>query len=73
MTQFTDFYEAYSYLEGHHYFEHGKYKEPCFTDALTIEVVKVNPETNAIDDDQSKNTKTQVWLEAGDWYQDEEQ
>jgi len=34
---------------------------------LYIMVVKVNPLTNEVDDDQTKNTKTQVWLEVGPW------
>lgn len=33
--------------------------------ALDIDIVKVNPETGEIDDDPTKNTKVQVWLEAG--------
>ncbi len=36
-----------------------------FHEALEIEVVKVNPQTNSIEDDDSKNTATRVWLEAG--------
>lgn len=66
-NKFTDFYEAYTWLSNHCCFEHGKWKEPCFEEALTIMVVKVNPETNEIDDDDSLNTKTQVWLECGPW------
>lgn len=32
---------------------------------MDIEVVKVNPDTNSVDDDYNKNTKTRVWLETG--------
>lgn len=67
MSKFTDFYEAYSFLEGHYYFESGIYNEPDFQESLTIDVVKVNPETKAIDDDEAKNTLTNVWLECGPW------
>jgi hypothetical protein len=42
-----------------------------FQQALYIMVVKVNPETNAIDYDRSKNTKTQVWLESGAYVYDD--
>jgi len=28
-------------------------------------VVKVNPSTDKIDDDESKNTKVMIWMEAG--------
>ena len=41
---------------------------PClnrFSNDLWFEIVKVNPETNAIDDDPHKNTKVQIWLEHG--------
>lgn len=34
-------------------------------ECLDIEVVKVNPRTNAIDDNKELNTKVQIWLEAG--------
>jgi hypothetical protein len=67
MNKFTDFHDAYHFLSEHHYFEHGKWKEPHFEESLSIMVVKVNPETKAIDDDESKNTLTNVWLECGNW------
>lgn len=53
------FYEAFHYLLNHPYFK-GE-----FVPALEIEVVKVNPETDCIDDDRSKNTDVRVWLECG--------
>ena len=40
----------------------------AFCETLNIEMVKVNPETNSIDDDKSLNTKTQFWLESGEPY-----
>lgn len=38
-----------------------------FDQCLDIDYVMVNPETLEIDDDESKNTKVQVWLECGPW------
>ena len=53
------FYDAYHFLKNHPMFD-GQ-----FWEALDVYVVKVNPDTNSIDDDDSKNTKTAVWLETG--------
>lgn len=38
-----------------------------FETCLDIDVSKVNPETGKIDDDKSKNTAIEVWLECGPW------
>ncbi len=38
-----------------------------FASCLDIYVVKVNPETEKMDDDTAKNTLTYVWLEFGPW------
>ena len=54
-----DFYTAFHYLEEHKIFN------DRFIDELYIMVVKVNPDTNEIDNDRIKNTKVQVWLEHG--------
>ena len=54
-----DFYTAWIFLLEHKMFRH------MFECGLYTAVVKVNPETNAIDDDDTKNTKVQVWLEHG--------
>lgn len=54
-----DFYSAWKFLEQHKIFN-GQ-----FNNELWIEVVKVNPDTNEIDDDGSKNTKVEIWLEHG--------
>lgn len=56
-----DFYSAWQFLETHKIFN------DCFNNDFWIQVVKVNPETNAIDSDSTKNTKVQVWLEHGPW------
>ena len=63
MIKKDDFYNSWLYLNN---LECIFYKGiDHFYECLDIEVVKVNPETNEIDDDNSKNTKTQVWLEFG--------
>ena len=49
-----DFYEAYHFLDKHPIF----YRQ--FNDGLDIMVVKVNPKNNRIDDDNTKNTKTEA-------------
>lgn len=68
MSKFTDFFDAWVFLNEHNYFEHGKYGEPMFTESLNIWALKVDPETNLVDEeDESKNTKTQVYLWCGDW------
>ena len=36
-----------------------------FTESLWIDVVKVCPETDEISEDETRNTKIQVWLESG--------
>lgn len=57
----VEFYDAWEFLLEHKMFQ-------CrFRDLLYIIVVKVNPVTSEVDDDQTKNTKTQVWLEVGPW------
>ena len=54
-----DFYTAWTFLNNHKMFN------GLFCHGLWTEVVKVNPTTNTIDADQTKNTKVQVWLEHG--------
>jgi len=67
-----DFYEAWHWLYGHPYFHHAfPGAEPGFADELYMMVVKVNPATQRIDDDQTLNTKVQVWLENGPYRDDE--
>ena len=65
--KFTDFYEAYTFLEGHYYFENKRFKrqQPDFQESLNFTIVKVNPETKEIDEDETKNTETNIWLECG--------
>ena len=63
----NNFYEAWNCLEDHSYFGHPIHKQvlSAFPASLYIEVVKVNPDTMSIDDNEALNTKTQVWLECG--------
>ena len=64
------FHDAWWFLEGHPAFKKQVGKDDLiegFQEALDIYVTKVNPETKSIDDDPSKNTKVQVWLECGKW------
>ena len=54
-----DFYSAWKFLENHKMFN------DMFNYSLWVQVVKVNPETDSVYVDNSKNTKIQVWLEHG--------
>lgn len=53
-----DFYAAWIFLV-----EHRIFKDDFEYDRLWMHVTKVNPITDEIDDDETKNTKTEVWLE----------
>ena len=53
----TNVYDAYRFLKSHPVFN------GWFQIGLDVDVVKTNPDTRCIDDDFSKNTFTQVWLE----------
>lgn len=61
----NDFYIAWHWIEKHPYFKDKVFTMSHFQESLLIEVVKVNPLTNSIDKDRSKNTKVAVWLECG--------
>ena len=76
--KYKDFYRAWRYLDSCGYYKYTYHTERgddlqlgSFQQALDIMVVKVNPRTNSIDDDRSKNTKTQVWLESGAYLYEE--
>lgn len=60
-----NFYDAFYFLENHPIFN-GRFQE-----GLDIMVVKVNPETESIEDDRSKNTEVRVWLETGPYLYDD--
>ncbi len=79
--KFTDFFEAWWYLcETPVFFlnredaekagipEFIRQHDTYFEKGLDINVVKVNPETDMVDDDESLNTKTEIWLECGEPY-----
>jgi hypothetical protein len=48
------------------------FQDNTFNESLSVEFVRVNPQTGAIDEDASKNTQIEVWLEAGGPVADEE-
>lgn len=56
---FDDFYEAYHFLYRHEIFD-GDYAS-----CLDVLVMKVDPDTDRVEEDREKNTKTQVWFESG--------
>jgi hypothetical protein len=71
----SDFFTAWHFLCKHPHF---RFQGPGwddienihkkgFTLALDIDVVKVDPKTRRIEDDTSKNTQTNIWLECGSW------
>jgi hypothetical protein len=64
-----DFYEAWHWLRSHPYFRKGEGRNayPDFAELVDVIVVKINPETNRIDDDPALNTQVEFWLEACTW------
>lgn len=62
-----DFYTAFHYLDQHPIF--------CgrFMQELYVEVVKVDPKTRCIENDKSRNTKTEIWFEIGPYEEFEEE
>ena len=61
-----DFIDSWYWLDDHPIFR-DTYGCSRFQECLWIDVVKVNPETLSIDDDERLNTRTRVWLESGPW------
>lgn len=59
---FDDFYDAWHFL-----YDHKIYKERGLTANLCVDVVKVNPGTEEVDDNAEKNTAVRIWLESGPW------
>lgn len=79
-TDLTDFHTAWNWLRRHPaFFYKGKMgaehmiaglassTQYGFFESLEIDIVKVDPKTNRIEDDSSRNTATRVWLECGPW------
>jgi hypothetical protein len=71
MKRFKDFYEAWWFLYEHPEFNDVKNYQYSFGNCLDIDVQKVNPKTRRIEDDESLNTHTEVWLECGGFIKDE--
>lgn len=75
-----DFFNSWHFLDTHPAFRqlmHLKsFKDPfptsLFTSDLYIMVVKVDPKTKRIEDDEKRNTLTNIWLEHGPWYSKKE-
>lgn len=69
--KFCSFFDAWSYLNNHELFLN-ELGISDFANSIDIEVVKVNPETMEISDNDDENTKVQVWLECnfydGEYY-----
>lgn len=69
------FYEAYWWLFEHPIF---KYKgsltslTSCFPDCLNITTQKVDPQTHTIEDDKSRNTHVEIWIEVRTYESQEE-
>ena len=67
----TTFYEAWTYLENHAYFLNHELvrkfgiRESIFASNLQMDVVRVNPFTQMIEDCELKNTQVEIWLENG--------
>lgn len=64
-----DFYEAWHWLRSHPYFRkgEGRHAHEAFAELVEVLVVKINPERGKIDDDPTKNTQVEFWLEAMTW------
>lgn len=65
---FKDVEVAWEYLYKHKIFQvpiDENYSVSWFTRALDIQIVKVNPDNDTLEDNKELNTKIQVWLECG--------
>lgn len=76
VTIFTDFHGVYHWLRRHPaFFYNGKRGVEAiapsdrygFWESLEVDVVKVDPTTERIEDDEKRNTATRIWLECGPW------
>lgn len=69
VKKFTDSYAAWHFLTDHPIFKFkDKYGDNHFRDCHRIEFIKVNPKTNLIDSDRSKNTRIMIRIECRLWY-----
>lgn len=65
--RFTTIYDAWVFLFEHPAFMDKEFPElncSIFVKYLDIDIIKINPKTNIIDDDKNKNTKKRIRLEA---------
>ncbi len=60
-----DFYDSFHFLLKHPIFNNR------FMEGLDLFVVKINPKTKHMDNDSTKNIKTEIWFEAGPYLYDE--
>lgn len=74
-----DFFKAWYFLLEHSYYQHPNHRGTddswlytCFPRQINIDVVKVNPVTDRIDDDERFNTKVKIWLETGSWLKEDQ-
>ncbi len=65
-SNISDFHCAWHFLHDHPAFC-DDWHDSHLSRILWTWVVKVDPDTNRVEDDETRNTKTQVWLEAGSW------
>lgn len=68
--RFSDVHAAWKFLSDHPKWV-GQFGWPNFEPTLDIDIVKVNPTTNTIEDDEFLNTEIRFWLECGPWENDE--
>jgi hypothetical protein len=63
----NNFYDSWKFLEEHPIFQkkYDTFSVPQFQQCLDIAVTKVNPANCTMEVDETKNTKVEVWLEAG--------
>lgn len=64
----SDIVHAWSYLETHPIFAGADPGDSRFTEILDIAVVRVNPATRVVEDDETLNIAPEIWLEAGPTY-----
>lgn len=64
-----DFHTAWHFLTEHPIFKESphEYAFTHFDTTMWIDVVKVNPINNHVEDDAALNTVTRVWVEQGPW------
>lgn len=61
-----DFYTAWNWLYHHPSFFHLDIgNAPGFMSNLEVMTAKVDPSTGRVEDDETRNTKVEIWLEAG--------